>query len=240
MIPNALINDEDLSTQARFLFVYLSSKPDDWSFYQKPICKNFGWSADTFRKYVKELAKSGWICREQNRDENNRFKSYQYTLNQEPVRKISEPNLDKEVLETKKDDDKTPPPHLNQFDDRIQQPQPLKANKQILTDCAADGFWRETICSTSYIGKRNLTESEFDTLLNHFYQINTAEGKRWHTDRNFKSHFRNWLLKVPAAKILADLNRTKIRHQPEPVQEVTITEEDRQQIAELNAKNRLI
>lgn len=91
VIPNALINDRDLSPQARFLFVYKASKPDDWNFWNSDLEKALGWSGDTLRKYEAELLESGWQTRTRSRTQRGRFTNWDYTLHASPVRKISEP-----------------------------------------------------------------------------------------------------------------------------------------------------
>jgi DNA-binding Lrp family transcriptional regulator len=84
-IPNALINDNELTDRARFLFCYMAAKPDDWKFYQNKISKDLGLSIDTIRKYISELEESGWLSRELVRSE-GKFDSYDYTLNNSPCR----------------------------------------------------------------------------------------------------------------------------------------------------------
>lgn len=87
-IPNDLINDTDISRDARFLFVYLCSKPDDWKFYNTVICKDLGCSDDSRRKYTGELVKKGWITITQTKNNKGEFKENDITLN--PYPKISE------------------------------------------------------------------------------------------------------------------------------------------------------
>ena len=85
-IPNELINDDSLTDRARFLFCYMASKPDDWKFYQEPLCKSMGYSLDTLRKYIDELLKSGWITRQLIRQD-GRFDSFEYDLLPSPCGK---------------------------------------------------------------------------------------------------------------------------------------------------------
>ena len=86
VIPNALINDNTLTDRARFLFCYMASKPDNWDFYQVPLAKQLGYSIDTLRKYLKELMESGWVSREERREE-GKFDSFDYTLHPSPCGK---------------------------------------------------------------------------------------------------------------------------------------------------------
>jgi uncharacterized phage protein (TIGR02220 family) len=84
-IPNALINDNELTDRARFLFCYMAAKPDDWKFYQNKISKDLNLSVETIRKYISELESSGWLSRDLVRSE-GKFDSYDYTLNGSPCR----------------------------------------------------------------------------------------------------------------------------------------------------------
>ena len=85
MIPNELINDLSISPVARFLFVYMASKPDDWDFYQTELMKATGIKDPrTFRRYVSDLTESGWITRSRTRTEGAQFSSYDYTLHEKP------------------------------------------------------------------------------------------------------------------------------------------------------------
>lgn len=62
--PNSVIIDQRLSDGAVRLFLYMSSKPDDWSFNNSDIKKQLSIKRDeTIAKYFKELISSGWISR---------------------------------------------------------------------------------------------------------------------------------------------------------------------------------
>ena len=111
-LPNALIQDDTLSDRARFLFVYMATKPSDWQFFQKPLCRGLGWSADTLRKYMSELIDAGWVSFEGQRLDKGKFTANQYTLHSFPTREktVSEnfrhgkkPTLTKERNIQKKD-----------------------------------------------------------------------------------------------------------------------------------------
>ena len=53
-VPNVLINNISMSCQARFLYIYMLSKPNNWKFYLNDLSKSLGMSIDTLRKYMKE------------------------------------------------------------------------------------------------------------------------------------------------------------------------------------------
>jgi hypothetical protein len=73
-IPNALIEDRELSATARALFCYLAVKPDDWKFKMKDIADALLISIPTLRKVIAELSVIGWIDDGgQNRGEKGEF-----------------------------------------------------------------------------------------------------------------------------------------------------------------------
>jgi len=82
-IPNGLIRNKNISDRARFLFCYMASMPDNWKFYQGAMAKELGYSVDTLRKYLDELLSTGYLQREQRRQE-GKFDSYDYTINFSP------------------------------------------------------------------------------------------------------------------------------------------------------------
>ena len=80
IIPNDIIRNKNISDRARFIFCYMASMPDDWKFYQGAMAKELGYTKDTLRKYIDELLTTGYLHREQRREE-GKFDSYDYTLN---------------------------------------------------------------------------------------------------------------------------------------------------------------
>jgi DNA-binding MarR family transcriptional regulator len=83
IIPNDIIRNKNISDRARFIFCYMASMPDDWKFYQGAMAKELGYTKDTLRKYIEELLETGYLYREQRREE-GKFDSYDYTLNYTP------------------------------------------------------------------------------------------------------------------------------------------------------------
>ena len=63
-IPNELITDMTLPAGALRVILYLFTKPDDWSVYNKDICKQLEISEQTLTKYWKILLSSKWLRRE--------------------------------------------------------------------------------------------------------------------------------------------------------------------------------
>ena len=85
-IPNELISDTTISDRARFLFIYLASRPSDWKFWNKHLEVITGCKSDTLRKHLKELQNAGWIVYlGQVKDgSNGKFGSNFYELNATP------------------------------------------------------------------------------------------------------------------------------------------------------------
>ena len=79
-VPRELVFDKDLSDRARFVYVFMACKPDDWDFYLEPMAKDIGYSVDTLRKYINELVASGWLVKGEQTNENGVFGAVEYTL----------------------------------------------------------------------------------------------------------------------------------------------------------------
>lgn len=85
-IPNAIVTDQSLSDGALRVFLYMSTKPDDWQFNNRDIQHKLNIKrAETIAKYWKELIQSGWIGRQPIINENGKPTGYfDYILNFEP------------------------------------------------------------------------------------------------------------------------------------------------------------
>ncbi len=85
IVPNELINDNMISDRARFLFVYMLCKPEEWTFYNYQLTKALGYSVDTLRKYINELISTGWASKENQKRVNGKFTANVYVLYQKPI-----------------------------------------------------------------------------------------------------------------------------------------------------------
>lgn len=79
-IPRELVFDKSLSDRARFVYVFMACKPDDWDFYLEPMAKDIGYSVDTLRKYLNELVASGWLVKGEQTNKKGVFGAVEYTL----------------------------------------------------------------------------------------------------------------------------------------------------------------
>lgn len=79
-VPRELVFDKNLSDRARFVYVFMACKPDNWDFYLEPMAKDIGYSVDTLRKYINELVASGWLIKGKQTNENGVFGAVEYTI----------------------------------------------------------------------------------------------------------------------------------------------------------------
>lgn len=79
-VPRELVFDSTLSDRARFVYIFMGCKPNDWDFYLEPMAKEIGYSVDTLRKYINELVASGWLVKGEQQKEGGMFGAVQYTL----------------------------------------------------------------------------------------------------------------------------------------------------------------
>ena len=83
VVDNRIINDSSLSSRAKFMYVYMLSKPDDWKFNYKSFLKELKEGKEYIQGMIKELKEAKLLTLEQKYDENGRFE-WIYTLYEEP------------------------------------------------------------------------------------------------------------------------------------------------------------
>jgi len=88
--PNDLINDRGIDARARFIYVYMASKPNNWEFNNTDL-KNACGIKDpaTIRKLMQELVNSGWVSRSAQNRVAGTFSYYNYSINPSPVGVLS-------------------------------------------------------------------------------------------------------------------------------------------------------
>lgn len=72
-VPHSFLRDKNLSSEARFLGVYLASLPSNWEVNWEQVAYEIGWSYAKVRKIAKELIEEQILEREEVRDEAGRF-----------------------------------------------------------------------------------------------------------------------------------------------------------------------
>lgn len=101
-IPRDLIQDCELSAQARFIYSYMAAKPEGWEFWQDVMAREVGMGVATLRKYLYELRDSGWLeIGKQKHDKG--FGATQYILKALCYKNCDTQNLcDTEIVQHKK------------------------------------------------------------------------------------------------------------------------------------------
>jgi len=64
-VPNAIINDENMSPKAKLMFIYIKSRPNDWKLRVAHVQKVLQMGRDAVWKYMNELEDKGYIVRHQ-------------------------------------------------------------------------------------------------------------------------------------------------------------------------------
>jgi hypothetical protein len=108
IVPRDLIFDKTLSDRARFVYVFMVCKPDDWNFYLEPMAREIGYSVDTLRKYINELVASGWVVKGSQSNKNGTFGAVKYTIKATKISDTenfrhgnNQPQINKDIKEIK-------------------------------------------------------------------------------------------------------------------------------------------
>ena len=84
MIRNDVLNDKNLSFEAKGFLVYLFSLPDDWEFSINGLSFNTGLTRNTIMRLVKELKKAGYIHQKKKQNKKGQFTSYEWDIYELP------------------------------------------------------------------------------------------------------------------------------------------------------------
>ncbi|WP_132462136.1 hypothetical protein [Rhodovulum marinum] len=60
-VPRELLDEHELSSEARFLLIYLSSHDPAWVLRIEDVCRHLGWGRARYKKYRKELVLGGYL-----------------------------------------------------------------------------------------------------------------------------------------------------------------------------------
>jgi hypothetical protein len=84
VIPNDLVNSDQISLKAKGLFAYIQSKPDGWDFSAERIANHIKEGLQSVSSALKELEKSGYLVREKRQNEWGHW-DVEYILNEIPT-----------------------------------------------------------------------------------------------------------------------------------------------------------
>lgn len=82
-IHNKLIDDKNLTTNAKAILIYMLSKYDNWQFYEQDIAKHFQDNIKVIKRGIKELIEKGYIDRTKIKDKHGKF-IYIYDIYEQP------------------------------------------------------------------------------------------------------------------------------------------------------------
>lgn len=101
-IQNALIWDERLRPQTKWVLIAMLSLPDDWDYSIRGLAKKTGLAKETISKMMVELEQAGYLRRKpQSHGEGGRFAGTEYILTDDPscMDELTESNGDSEAAE---------------------------------------------------------------------------------------------------------------------------------------------
>ena len=78
-VPREAMDGKHMSLKAKGLLAYLLCMPDNWQIYVSELANHHKEHKDTIAKAINELIDSGYVVREQVR-ENGRFRGYDYSV----------------------------------------------------------------------------------------------------------------------------------------------------------------
>jgi len=96
IIPNAMVNDVEMSLKAKGLLVYLLSLPTDWVIYKSEIQNHHTDGRDSVASAFKELEIRGYILSIEIRNSKGHFKGFNYIVYENP--KTENPKLENQPL----------------------------------------------------------------------------------------------------------------------------------------------
>jgi len=78
-----LIDDNNLTTNAKAILIYMLSKPDDWQFFELDITRHFKDNVKVIRRGIKELIDKGYVNRNKLKNTKGIF-VYEYDIFEQP------------------------------------------------------------------------------------------------------------------------------------------------------------
>lgn len=82
-VHKKLVDDNNLTANAKAILIYMLSKNDNWQFYELDITKHFSDNVKIVRKGIKELIDKKYIDRNKLRDITGKY-VYSYDIYEQP------------------------------------------------------------------------------------------------------------------------------------------------------------
>lgn len=150
LIPNELVQNDDMTWAARGLMCYILSMPDDWVFYKNEVMKHGEKKRDAFNKTWMELQSFGYITKEYIRDKNGRYASETKTFK-------GNDGIEREVtfgiIWT-----------IHEQPVKVSKPTENIKDSETIEEVPATGTKSETLVSEILKGVKQVFERSFDTI----------------------------------------------------------------------------
>jgi hypothetical protein len=85
IVPNELIIDPNLTPKAKWILIYILSRPYDWQVYEQEIKRHSKIGRDAIRTGIQELIKASYIDRFKRRNKAGQFTGYEYYAYEKPT-----------------------------------------------------------------------------------------------------------------------------------------------------------
>lgn len=94
MLDKYFLSDTRLTWKAKGMLAYLLSKPDDWKIILDDLIKRSSDGRDSVKAGLRELEKTGYLVREQQRKVNGKFGDIEYLIYERPQILVNQPLTD--------------------------------------------------------------------------------------------------------------------------------------------------
>jgi hypothetical protein len=94
MLDKYFLNDTRLTWKAKGMLAYLLSKPDDWKIILDDLIKRSSDGRDSVKAGLRELEKTGYLVREQQRKADGKFGDIEYLIYERPQILVNQPLTD--------------------------------------------------------------------------------------------------------------------------------------------------
>ena len=173
-VDNKIINDSSLSSRAKFMYVYMLSKPDDWKFNYKSFLKEIKEGREYIQGMIRELKEAKLLTLEQKYDENGRFE-WIYTLYEEPFDNgLENENLPQRVLPAMVEPSMVEPSILqNNINNKDKEDKPLKEYTSSFFNPSEHNRLTLELIDIGYVDKEDLQLYQYDDLFEELLKDNS-------------------------------------------------------------------
>lgn len=85
IVANDIFKRADVSARAKGVYIYILTLPDDWQIYKSELYTHFSEGRGAIDTAFKELERLGYIEKKRAKDENGKFKGWDYVVYESPT-----------------------------------------------------------------------------------------------------------------------------------------------------------